>query len=228
MHPTCAVVVALVLTACGGVKKTPEDVDVMTLEELAVTPGEGKRVPAKWWQRKLACPRAAILRGSGPPDGLLAFCINEHGAKHGPYTLWHRNGKRSQQGFYRRGFRWGTWTWWDEQGEVERSAAIAPAVNVCVSDAESRMLMGGVAISLVPLGEEPEGRWVFDALTDPQGFAQLDSVPLGTYDIVVIASGRDAMRLGRSAAVELLGDRPTQVSLAVSKDTVTRLPYVCK
>ena len=54
------------------------------------------------------------------PDGITKYAEGPvvNGKRHGIWTEWHRNGKRSETGTYVRGIKDGNWMYWRDNGQV--------------------------------------------------------------------------------------------------------------
>jgi len=86
-----------------------------------------------WWvTREAACPKGASLRGGEPPSAWEIWCERPNGERHGrwtrwdpdgsraegsfadgkrdgPYAVWHKKGRKVQEGQYRAGEKTGRW-----------------------------------------------------------------------------------------------------------------------
>ncbi len=87
---------------------------------------------SEWWMKgDKACPEGTVLKGAPPPKNLNknewtlgleaayhVWCEKPDGTKHGRWTAWLANGRKSCEGEHRNGQSCGRWTWWDRNGKI--------------------------------------------------------------------------------------------------------------
>ena len=85
----------------------------------------------EWARGDKACPEGTVLKGTPPPKNLNknewtlgleaayhVWCEKPDGTKHGRWTAWLANGRKSCEGEHRNGKTCGRWTWWDRNGKI--------------------------------------------------------------------------------------------------------------
>src|SRR5262245_58228039 len=82
-------------------------------------PADDTGGPAEsWWTRADGCPEGTKLSGKPPPDGDSVWCERANGKKHGPFTAWFKNGRKSKELAYHEGVEDGGYTTWYDNGSV--------------------------------------------------------------------------------------------------------------
>jgi hypothetical protein len=75
----------------------------------------------RWWEAATPCPPSSTLdRRSFDDDGRVMACKTADGVEEGRATFFHSNGKKQMEGSYCAGIPCHVWTYWDEDGAVDR------------------------------------------------------------------------------------------------------------
>jgi hypothetical protein len=65
----------------------------------------------------VVCPEDTTAAGSPPPEGRAVACVDKTGAKHGPFMMWHSDGKPYKKGAYKNGQPDGLYEEWHDNGQ---------------------------------------------------------------------------------------------------------------
>lgn len=87
---------------------------MLSLSLLAISPALSAAPKAA--KAPSACPEGLEQAGDRPPKGFAVACVNDKGENHGPFTIWHGNGKKKSEGSYERGQVHGPFTEWHDNG----------------------------------------------------------------------------------------------------------------
>jgi hypothetical protein len=67
-------------------------------------------------QARLSCPSGTVQAGGAKSQLEADACMARDGTFHGPYVVYHANGVKQAEGQWEKGFRTGTWTYFDKNG----------------------------------------------------------------------------------------------------------------
>jgi hypothetical protein len=132
---TCAtlVVVSGLLGACGASTSPPPAVTASESTSPEKAPTSSKvaahdlQTPprattgnatqeGKWWAAARPCPEGAQMWGVPPPKQKEVGCKTDKGVNLGMYTRFFDNGKKAEEGEYKKHMAVNTWTKWNEAG----------------------------------------------------------------------------------------------------------------